>query len=76
MTKKISPPVLTGLRESEANFAAFAGDDIGGLRFERQEIDGMDMLGYLRVRAWDARREQRKRRHRQHDERHEGPDCI
>ena len=26
-----------------------------------QEIDGMDMLGYLRVRAWDARREQRRR---------------
>ena len=22
-----------------------------------QEIDGMDMLGFLRLRAWDARRE-------------------
>ena len=26
-----------------------------------QEIDGMDILGYLKVRAWDARREQKKR---------------
>ncbi len=23
-----------------------------------QEIDGMDMLGFLRLRAWDANREQ------------------
>jgi len=24
-----------------------------------QEIDGMDMLGFLRLRAWDTQREQR-----------------
>ena len=24
------------------------------------EIDGMDMLGFLRVRAWSARKEKRK----------------
>ena len=38
MAKRISPPVLTALRESEANFAAFADDDIVGLRFGRQVI--------------------------------------
>ena len=25
-----------------------------------QEIDGMDMLGFLRMRAWDAQREQKR----------------
>lgn len=25
------------------------------------EIDQMDMLGFLRVRAWDARREKKKK---------------
>ena len=25
-----------------------------------QEIDGMDMLGFLRLRAWDARKEGHK----------------
>lgn len=27
-----------------------------------QEIDGMDMLGFLTIRAWDARHELRDRR--------------
>ena len=26
------------------------------------EIDGMDMLGFLRLRAWDAQREKKKSR--------------
>ncbi len=30
-----------------------------------KEIDEMDMLGFLRLRAWDARREQEKKRPRQ-----------
>ena len=25
------------------------------------EIDGMDMLGFLRVRAWNARKEKKKK---------------
>lgn len=25
-----------------------------------QEIDGMDMLGFLRIRAWNARKEKKK----------------
>ena len=29
------------------------------------EIDKMDMLGFLRLRAWDARREQEKKKPRQ-----------
>ena len=29
------------------------------------EIDEMDMLGFLRLRAWDARREQEKKKPRQ-----------
>ena len=31
----------------------------GGWRM--QEIDSMDMLGFLRIRAWNARREQKKK---------------
>lgn len=31
----------------------------GGWRM--QEIDGMDMLGFLRLRAWSARREKLKK---------------
>ena len=31
----------------------------GGWRM--QEIDGMDMLGFLRLRAWSARKEQKKK---------------
>ncbi len=27
-----------------------------------KEIDEMDMLGFLRIRAWDARREQEKKK--------------
>lgn len=30
-----------------------------------KEIDEMDMLGFLRLRAWDAEREQEKKRPRQ-----------
>ena len=30
-----------------------------------KEIDEMDMLGFLRLRAWDARREQEKKKPRQ-----------
>ena len=30
-----------------------------GWRFD--DIDRMDMLGFLRIRAWDARREQKKK---------------
>ena len=30
-----------------------------------KEIDEMDMLGFLRLRAWDATREQEKKRPRQ-----------
>jgi hypothetical protein len=26
-----------------------------------QEIDGMDMLGFLRLRAWDARKEEHEK---------------
>ena len=26
-----------------------------------QEIDGMDMLGFLHIRAWNAKREQKKK---------------
>jgi hypothetical protein len=28
------------------------------------EIDSMDMLGFLRIRAWNARKEQRKKQPR------------
>ena len=31
-----------------------------------QEIDDMDMLGFLQLRAWDAGRKQEKKRPRQH----------
>ena len=27
-----------------------------------QEIDGMDMLGFLQIRAWDARKEEKGKR--------------
>ena len=27
-----------------------------------QEIDGMDMLGFLKIRAWDARKEKEKKK--------------
>ena len=30
-----------------------------------KEIDEMDMLGFLRLRAWDTRREQEKKKPRQ-----------
>ena len=30
-----------------------------------KEIDEMDMLGFLRMRAWDAQREQEKKKPRQ-----------
>ena len=30
-----------------------------------REIDEMDMLGFLRLRAWDAQREQEKKKPRQ-----------
>ncbi|MBR3099357.1 MAG: hypothetical protein IKH18_07275 [Clostridia bacterium] len=30
-----------------------------------KEIDEMDMLGFLRLRAWDAQREQEKKKPRQ-----------
>lgn len=30
-----------------------------------KEIDEMDMLGFFRLRAWDARREQEKKKPRQ-----------
>jgi hypothetical protein len=30
-----------------------------GWRFD--EIDRMDMIGFLKIRAWNARREQRKK---------------
>ena len=30
-------------------------------RWRFDDIDRMDMLGFLRIRAWDARREQKKK---------------
>ena len=32
---------------------------------DEKEIDEMDMLGFLRLRAWDATREQEKKKPRQ-----------
>ena len=29
-----------------------------------QEIDGMDMLGFLQIRAWDAQREHAQKAHK------------
>lgn len=26
-----------------------------------QEIDGMDMIGFMKIRAWEARKEKKKR---------------
>ncbi len=33
--------------------------------WQMKEIDEMDMLGFLRLRAWDAKREQEKKKPRQ-----------
>ena len=33
--------------------------------WQMKEIDEMDMLGFLRLRAWDAQREQEKKKPRQ-----------
>ena len=39
--------------------------DDSATAWRMKEIDEMDMLGFLRLRAWDAQREQEKKKPRQ-----------
>ena len=58
-------PTIPAVQEAEQILAEAENPEVTIPQERMKEIDEMDMLGFLRLRAWDATREQEKKKPRQ-----------